>query len=94
MRSFRLSLLSTSSCAGTPTTGRPLWSSAAGVEPTREELAIMAQDLKADSLVYLPLESVAKCIGLPAERLCRACITGEYPTESGTRRYELELAAK
>ena len=66
----------------------------AGPEPTREELAIMARDLKADSLVYLPLESVAKCIGLPAERLCRACITGEYPTESGTRRYELELASK
>ena len=66
----------------------------AGAEPTREELAAMAEDLKADSLVYLPLESVAKCIGLPAVRLCRACITGDYPTESGTRRYELELAAK
>ena len=66
----------------------------AGAEPTRAELAVMAEDLKADSLVYLPLESVAKCIGLPAERLCRACITGDYPTETGTRRYELELAAK
>ena len=66
----------------------------AGAEPTRAELAAMAEDLKADSLVYLPLESVAKCIGLPAVRLCRACITGDYPTESGTRRYELELAAK
>ncbi len=63
-------------------------------EPTRDELAAMAYDLGADSLVYLPLDAVAKCIGLPAERLCRACITGDYPTESGRKRYELELVAK
>ncbi len=66
----------------------------AGDEPTRAELKAMALDLKADSLVYLPLDAVAKCIGIPAERLCRACITGIYPTESGTRRYELEMAGK
>ncbi len=65
-----------------------------GAEPTREELKAMAADLKADSLVYLPLDAVAKCIDLPAARLCRACITGDYPTESGTRRYELEMAGK
>jgi amidophosphoribosyltransferase len=63
-----------------------------GPEPTREELAVMADDLGADSLVYLPLEAVARCIGLPKERLCRACLTGVYPTETGKRRYELELA--
>jgi len=66
----------------------------AGAEPTRDELHAMALDLKADSLVYLPLDAVAKCIDIPAERLCRACITGVYPTESGTRRYELEMAGK
>ncbi len=65
-----------------------------GAEPTRAELAVMADDLGADSLVYLPLEAVARCIGLPKERLCRACLTGDYPTETGKRRFELELVGK
>ncbi len=63
-----------------------------GAEPTRPELAAMAADLGADSLMYLPLESVARSIGVTSDRLCRACITGSYPTEMGKKRYELELA--
>lgn len=62
-----------------------------GPTPTREELAAMAADLKADSLAYLPLDAVARCLELPPERLCRACLTGDYPTESGQKRYNLEL---
>ena len=31
----------------------------------------------------LPVESVARAIGLPPESLCQACITGEYPTPCG-----------
>ena len=63
----------------------------AGAIPTAEELATMAADLGADSLIYLPLEAVARCIGLPETNLCRACLTGHYPTPAGTRKFALDL---
>jgi amidophosphoribosyltransferase len=47
---------------------------------TREVENRMAADLGADSLRYLPIDSVSRAIGLPPEQLCRACIMGEYPT--------------
>jgi amidophosphoribosyltransferase len=59
--------------------------------PTEEEQNAMAQELGADSLFYLPLEAVARCIGLPEERLCRACLTGQYPTSTGEHLYQLAL---
>ncbi|HEV3447656.1 MAG TPA: amidophosphoribosyltransferase [Gemmataceae bacterium] len=62
-----------------------------GARPTEDELQAMASDLGADSLYYLPLEAVARCIGLEANHLCRACITGKYPTPTGTQLYELAL---
>src|SRR5207253_7074466 len=62
-----------------------------GERPTPDELRAMAADLGADSLFYLPLEAVARCIGLDDSRLCRACLTGEYPTSTGTQLYELAL---
>jgi amidophosphoribosyltransferase len=62
-----------------------------GPVPTTGEQAGMAAELGADSLVYLPLDAVARCIGLPAERLCRACLTGAYPTPAGTQLYQLAL---
>ena len=37
------------------------------------------------------VEAVARCIGLPDERLCRACITGDYPTPTGEQLYQLAL---
>jgi len=49
----------------------------------------MAARLGADSLRYLPLEAVARSIGLPADDLCQACLTGRYPTPAGTRLYEI-----
>jgi amidophosphoribosyltransferase len=63
----------------------------AGVIPTREEQARMARDLGADSLAYLPLDALSRCVNLPADRLCRACVTGDYPTPAGAKRYQLEL---
>jgi amidophosphoribosyltransferase len=45
--------------------------------------AEMAAQLGADSLRYLPVESVARAIGLDADQLCQACITGIYPTPCG-----------
>jgi amidophosphoribosyltransferase len=63
----------------------------AGPTPTREEQARMARDLGADSLAYLPLDALARCVNLPEDRLCRACVTGHYPTPAGAKRYQLEL---
>ncbi|MDR1964641.1 MAG: amidophosphoribosyltransferase [Planctomycetaceae bacterium] len=45
----------------------------------------MAADLGADTLRYLPIDSVARAIGLPETELCRACITGKYPTLWGKK---------
>ncbi|MBI3822961.1 MAG: amidophosphoribosyltransferase [Planctomycetes bacterium] len=58
---------------------------------TIEEQQAMARELEADSLFYLPLDAIARCIRLPVDRLCRACITGEYPTPAGERMYQLAL---
>jgi amidophosphoribosyltransferase len=62
-----------------------------GLRPTLEELRQMAAELGADSLLYLPIEAVARCIGMEANRLCQACITGRYPTPTGDRLYQLAL---
>jgi amidophosphoribosyltransferase len=62
-----------------------------GDRPTVAEQEAMAKELGADSLFYLPLEAVARCIGLPEDRLCRACLTGQYPTPTGERLYQLAV---
>jgi amidophosphoribosyltransferase len=59
--------------------------------PTVAEQDAMAKELGAESLFYLPLDAVSRCIGLPTDRLCRACITGEYPTSAGEQLYQLAL---
>jgi amidophosphoribosyltransferase len=58
---------------------------------TVAEQETMARELGADSLFYLPLDAIARCIRLPEGQLCRACLTGEYPTEAGTHLYQLAL---
>jgi amidophosphoribosyltransferase len=62
-----------------------------GERPTVEEQRAMAADLGANSLFYLPLDAIARCIGLPESQLCRACLTKDYPTETGARLYQLAL---
>jgi len=52
---------------------------------TKEVEARMAEKLGADSLRYLPVDSVARAIGLDADQLCQACITGDYPTPCGQK---------
>jgi amidophosphoribosyltransferase len=49
----------------------------------------MAQQLGCDSLRYLPIESIARAIDLPANHLCQACITGQYPTPVGQQLYSI-----
>ena len=39
------------------------------------------ESLGVDSLGYLSLESLIKCIGIDKEQLCTGCLDGEYPTE-------------
>jgi amidophosphoribosyltransferase len=53
--------------------------------------AAMAERLGADSLRYLPVEAVARSIGLPSDRLCQACVTGHYPTPAGERLYAIAM---
>lgn len=62
-----------------------------GARPTEAEQQAMAAELGADTLFYLPLEAVARCIGLDASHLCRACLTGKYPTPTGEKLYQLSL---
>lgn len=54
----------------------------------------MCDALGADSLRYLPIESIARALDLPADRLCRACITGRYPTPMGEQLYQIALDRK
>ena len=65
-----------------------------GAEPTPEALRAMAQALEADSLRYLSVEAIARAIGLPADHLCRACVTGQYPTAKGRELYQIALARR
>ena len=51
----------------------------------------LADDLGADSLRYLPVDAIARAIDLPAEHLCRACVTGEYPTPAGQKLYQIAV---
>ena len=41
----------------------------------------IAASIGADSLGYISLDGMVEATGLPSERLCRACFTGEYPIE-------------
>jgi len=51
----------------------------------------MAADLGADTLRYLPIEAIARCVGIPSSSLCQACINTEYPTPAGRQMYQLAL---
>jgi amidophosphoribosyltransferase len=62
-----------------------------GNRPTVAEQDAMAAELGADSLFYLPLEAISRCIGLPTDHLCRGCLTGHYPTATGEKLYQLSL---
>jgi len=58
---------------------------------TPDQEAVMAKVFRADSLRYLPVESVAKALNKGRGELCQACLNGEYPTPAGQRLYQLSL---
>ncbi|MAT70771.1 MAG: amidophosphoribosyltransferase [Planctomycetaceae bacterium] len=60
-------------------------------DATEDTFAAMAAELGCDSLRYLPVESIANAIEKPAEHLCRACLTGDYPTPAGQQLYQVAL---
>ncbi|MBT6497071.1 MAG: amidophosphoribosyltransferase, partial [Planctomycetaceae bacterium] len=51
----------------------------------------MADTIGADSLRYLPIDSIARCVDMDRNSLCQACIDGVYPTPAGKRLYEIDL---
>ena len=59
---------------------------------SEEMFAKMARELGADSLRYLPIDSIARALNRPADELCRACLTGHYPTQHGQKLYQIALA--
>jgi amidophosphoribosyltransferase len=59
---------------------------------TEAAQAEMAAVLGADSLRYLPVESIARAIDFDADQLCQACITGQYPSPAGQQLYQIALA--
>lgn len=65
----------------------------AGDSASLEVQQRMAAELKCESLRYLPVEAIARSVGRGADELCRACLTGRYPTPAGQRLYQLDLAA-
>ena len=60
---------------------------------TDQSQKAMAEELGADSLRYLPVESIANAIEKPESELCQACITGNYPTVHGQALYDIALEA-
>lgn len=60
-------------------------------QETEAAYAAMAEELGADSLRFLPVESIARAIKKPVGELCQACVTGDYPTAEGQRLYQIAL---
>jgi amidophosphoribosyltransferase len=58
---------------------------------TAETEEKMAAAIGADSLRYLPLVAISRCVGIPARSLCQACIDGRYPTRAGEELYQIAL---
>ncbi len=61
---------------------------------TEEMQDAMAQQLGADSLRYLSVDSIARAVNYSSDDLCQACITGQYPTPGGEKLYQIALETK
>ncbi len=60
-----------------------------------EDAAKMARSLGVDSLRYLSVADLARCLQLSEDELCNGCVTGKYPTPWGNKlmRQAIEDAA-
>jgi amidophosphoribosyltransferase len=62
-----------------------------GINAKIEEIEeVVAKSIGADSVKYLPMESLIRGIGLPKENVCSACLDGDYPTFFGQKRSKEE----
>ena len=50
--------------------------------------AKIAKDLGADSLIYQTMAGLVRSIGLPKNKLCMACLNGDYPTCWGKKLFK------
>lgn len=64
-----------------------------GEDLTPEFEQAMADDLKATTLRYLPVKTVAEAIGIDGDSLCQACIDTRYPTSHGDDLYQLDISS-
>ena len=64
-----------------------------GTSPLTPEIERqMAKALGAESLRYLPVDAIARCVEFEADSLCQACIDADYPTAAGKKLYQLALS--
>ncbi len=48
---------------------------------SKKSIEAVRREIGADSLAYTSLEGLIKAIGMPKDKLCLACLTGDYPTK-------------
>ena len=54
-------------------------------------LQAMARQLKVDSIKFVRVSDVPKALGIAFNKLCMACMTGQYPTDEGQKLFQLEF---
>ena len=52
---------------------------------TQDTCEKIAKELEADSLIFQTIEGLIRSIGMPKNKLCLACINGDYPTLWGQK---------
>jgi len=62
-----------------------------GTELTPEIEQRMADDIGADTLRYLSIDSISRCLEMDSRSLCQACIDTVYPTAAGRQLYQIAL---
>lgn len=54
----------------------------------------IAREIGADSVIFQTIDGLVNAFGIPKENLCLACLTGEYPTEFGRKRFSEVMKEK
>lgn len=61
---------------------------------TETEEQKISEELDADSVHYQTMEGLIKAIGLPKEKLCTGCLTGQYPTPKANELIQIGIQQK